>query len=90
MSIDYHHPPGDDSTNRLMTVKEAAAHLGCSTKNVYALIQQGLLPVIQIGIAKGYRIHSDDLAAFLRERRIQIETAKHIKPPRPRLRHIRL
>ena len=80
----------DEQSPRLLTVKEVAARLGCSSNNVYALINQGLLPVIRVGRSKGYRVDSADLELFLRQRRVQYEVVKPTSAPRPRLRHLKL
>ena len=80
----------DAQTHRLLTVKEVAARLGCSSNNVYALINQGLLPVIRVGRSKGYRVDSADRELFLRQGRVQYEVVKPMSAPRPRLRHLKL
>ncbi len=90
MRSERHSQAHDDLNGRLMTVKEVAVHVGCSQNNVYALINQGLLPVICVGRSKGYRIASADLEAFLRQRRVQNEAATPASSPRPRLRHLKL
>jgi excisionase family DNA binding protein len=85
MSTDAH----DQAAPRLMTVREVADRLGCSRANVYGLINRGLLPVIRIGKSKGYRVDSNDLGAFLRQRKVQYEADEPIAQ-RPRLKHIKL
>lgn len=73
----------------LMTVRDVAKFVGCSVANVYGLIETGELPVIAIGKTRGYRIDRHDLDEFLRRRKQQ-KFAAPPKPPRPKLKHIRL
>ncbi len=84
---------GDDGVaspdRRLLTIKEAAELLGCSTANVYALRATGQLSFVPIGRRKGYRIPPAEIDAFI-ERRREHPVAAPPKMPRPRLKHIRL
>lgn len=73
----------------LMTIRGVARFLGCSVANVYALIDAGELPVISIGTTRGYRVDWRDLDDFILRRKTT-KAAAGIKPPRPKLKHIRL
>ena len=80
-----------DEPPRLMTIKQTAILLGCSTANVYALIDSGELPVISVGKSRGYRIDQRDIEEFVSRRKTWKGGARQRVPlPRPRLRHIRL
>lgn len=75
----------------LLNVKRVAELLGCSQANVYALIEDGELPYVSIGSAKGYRIDPEDLQSFVAARKTQrIQRRPKRKPPKPQLKHIRL
>lgn len=75
----------------LLTVREAADRLHCSQNNVYALINDGLLPVVRVGRAKGYRIDPQDLQAFIDRQKETCQSSQSVvRPPRPRLKHIKL
>lgn len=75
---------------QLLSVKQAAARLGCSAANLYGLINRGELPFVRIGRSKGYRIDSRDLDAFVQERkRARPGAAARALPARPKLKHIR-
>lgn len=76
---------------RLLTVTEAATHLGCSRANVYGLINAGELPVVSVGKSRGYRIDRMDVEEFIQRRKTCKEGRKPTPPTtRPRLKHIRL
>ncbi len=76
---------------KLLTISEVAAALGCSTANVYRLIDTGELPVISVGQSRGYRIDRRDIDEFLKRRKTCNVSDKSLAPtPRPRLKHIRL
>ena len=81
--------PSPRTPATLLTVKEVAAILACSEKNVYSLIEGGQLPFVPIGQSKGYRIDHDDLSKFIAARKMQNEDRKP-KAPRPRLKHIKV
>jgi len=79
-----------ESLPSLLTIKEAAERLRCSQTNVYGLIDQGLLPYIRVGNAKGYRIDPRDLESFIQERKEAKTVAATKQPPnRPKLKHIK-
>jgi excisionase family DNA binding protein len=59
---------------RLLTVKEAFVDtLGLSLPMGYKAIREGLIPVVRIGTS--VRIHPEDLARFIEERRGRREAA---------------
>ncbi len=75
----------------LLTVREAASRLSCGLTNLYALIDEGLLPVVRVGKAKGYRIDVQDIERFIAERK----QSKHASgaaslQPHRKLKHLRL
>ena len=74
---------------QLLTVKQAAAVLGCSQTNVYALIGSGTLPVVPIGRSKGYRIDPRDLDGFVQSRKVRFQAPQTAKKA-TKLKHIRL
>lgn len=74
---------------KLLTVKQAAAWLGCSAANVYALISTGALAVVQVGSRKGYRVDLRDLDAFVQQRKFCLQPAK-APPPKAPLKHLKL
>ena len=76
---------------KLLTIAEVAELLGCSSANVYRLIDTGELPVITVGQSRGYRIDRRDIEEFLNRRKTRNVRDKAPAPtPRPRLKHIRL
>jgi len=52
---------------RLLTIREVAAQLGCSTKTVRRLITSGTLRAVRLG--RDWRIDDLDLRAFIEMRR---------------------
>ena len=82
---------GQDVNRKLCSVREAAQRLGCSATNIYALIDSGELPFVRIGKAKGYRIDTNDLDAFIEARKQTKQGTRRNRVPRlPRLKHIKL
>ena len=77
------------SDHCLLTIKQTAKQLACSEANVYALVGAGDLPFIRVGKRKGLRIDSRDLEEFIQSRKAQYQQARP-KPPRPRLKHIKI
>jgi excisionase family DNA binding protein len=76
---------------RLLRPREAAEALSVSLSGIYALIDSGKIPVIPTGAGgKGYRIHPDDLAEFVRSRRKGGVPSLFVERPRPPLRHLKL
>lgn len=88
-SFNRESPTDAQAQPQLLSVAEAAIVLACSESNVYALIESGDLPYVQIGKAKGYRIDVVDILAFIAERKKQ---KRCVKPnaPRTRLKHIKI
>ncbi len=69
---------------RLITVRQAAERLCCSAANVYALIEEGAIAIVQVGKRKGYRIDLRDLETFVSDRKYRYAV------PRPTQSHGRL
>jgi excisionase family DNA binding protein len=80
---------GNGNSPPMMTIKQVAEHLQCSSANVYSLINNGELPVVSVGARKGYRIDPQDLENFISRRKMQKE-GERVNRPRPRLKHIKL
>ena len=80
---------GDGSSSPMMTIKQVAEHLQCSSANVYTLITNGELPVVSVGTRKGYRVDPKDLENFISRRKMQKEGVR-VNRARPRLKHIKL
>ena len=57
----------DSCAVSLLTVPQAAAALAVSERTVRSMIAAGALPIVRVG--RAIRIHSDDLRAFVEERR---------------------
>jgi excisionase family DNA binding protein len=76
---------------QLLTVREAAVVLRCSATNVYSLIDNGELPFVRVGNAKGYRIDPRDIDEFIQQRK-QAKAGSRVNgtPARPKLKHIKL
>lgn len=74
---------------KLLTVKQAAARLGCCVTNVYALIASGALAVVQVGRRKGYRVDLRDLDDFVQQRKFCLQPATP-PPPKAPLKHLKL
>lgn len=73
---------------QLLTIKQAANRLCCSAANVYALIETGVLAVVQVGRRKGYRIDLRDLEAFIQSRKFRYEAPPVTKRTKA-LKHLR-
>ncbi len=73
----------------LLTVAQVAERLAISRSLVYELVARGELPYIPVGKSKAYRFDPEDIAVFIRARKVVNEGRK---PPvsRPRLKHIQL
>lgn len=56
---------------QLLSIKRAAERLSCSRANLYALIKDGKLPVVQVGTRKGLRVDVRDLDAFIQNRKFR-------------------
>jgi len=72
----------------LLTIKETAQRLCCSAACVYALVASGELPVVRIGLQKGYRVDVRDLDAFVSDRKFRYRP-QVAQLPRPKLTHLR-
>jgi excisionase family DNA binding protein len=70
----------------LLKLKDVAGRLDCSVSNVYALVREGKLPVLKVGLKKGLRVDEADLLAYLAKVRCEGAGAALL----PALRHIRL
>ena len=84
----------NDPTNndlQLLTVKQAAEKLCCSSANVYALIESGSLAIVTVGKRKGYRIDLRDLDSFVQGRKMRYQVPqKSTSSTRVNLKHLRL
>src|SRR5438270_7165703 len=49
----------------LLKLKDVAKLLDCSLSNVYALVSEGKLPVLRVGLKKGLRVDEADFLAYL-------------------------
>ena len=49
----------------LLKLKDVAKLLDCSLSNVYALVSEGKLPVLKVGLKKGLRVDEADFLAYL-------------------------
>ena len=81
------------TTPKLLRVSEVAERLNCAVSTVYSLIESGCLGHHR---CPGVRISEGQLASYLEETRQgtgtageNVDTAGR-RPPRPRLKHIRL
>ncbi|WP_027500433.1 helix-turn-helix domain-containing protein [Rhodococcus sp. UNC363MFTsu5.1] len=58
---------------RLLTVAQAAGHLGVSTKTVQRMYRAGEVPHVRLGTPPRWvRISQTDLDAFIARRRIEV------------------
>ncbi len=79
-----------DHQPRMFTVREVAMRLRVSPSLVYQLVEAGKLACHRIGTGRGaIRISLLDLDAYLQECRSERHTPMP-KPPRPRLKHLKL
>ncbi len=79
-----------DYQPRMSTVREVATRLRVSPSLVYQLVEAGKLACHRIGTGRGaIRISLLDLEAYLQECRSERHTPMP-KPPRPRLKHLKL
>ncbi len=74
----------------LLTVRDVADSLSVSQACVYALLKKGRLVAYRIGTGRGaIRIRQEDLDEYLKRCRTKrVEEAP--RPPRPRLKHLKL
>jgi excisionase family DNA binding protein len=52
----------------LLTINQAAAHLGVSRTQLYRFIRRGDLPVVRVG--ERLRVRPEDIAEYLEARRV--------------------
>lgn len=72
----------------MLRVKQVAETLGISSALVYELVSKGLLSCYRIGLGRGaIRFKDEDVQRYLETCRVEGE---HVKPARPRLKHIKL
>ena len=55
-------------TDKLLRVSAVSSRFDCSISYVYRLIDTGELKAVRIGIKKGLRVYSSDVAHFLEKR----------------------
>jgi excisionase family DNA binding protein len=60
--------------------REAAKHLGLTTRTLYRLVDDGLLPAYRMG--RVLRLKRDDIDAFIEASRVEPGSLKHLYPPR--------
>jgi excisionase family DNA binding protein len=74
----------------LLTVRQVAENLSVSQACVYALLKRGRLAAYRIGIGRGaIRIRQEDLDEYLQ--RCQTHNGEEApRPPRPKLKHLKL
>ncbi len=72
----------------LLTIKQAAQRLSCSAACVYALVASGELPVVRIGLQKGYRVDIRDLDAFVSDRKFRYRS-EAVRIPKAKFKHLR-
>lgn len=83
--------PGRSENYTLLTVKDAAARLNVSAATVYALIDSGKLSCHRIGVGRGViRISEADITAYLSDCHLEITGKPAPRPPRQKLKHIKL
>lgn len=49
----------------VLTVKQVAARLNCSTRHVYNLINENSLKCFKIGVSNGIRVYESDLEKIM-------------------------
>lgn len=79
-------PSGDEFC--LLTIKQAAGRLACSVAGVYALVASGDLPVVRVGVHKGYRVDIRDLETFVSDRKFRYRPSA-APIPRAKFKHLR-
>jgi excisionase family DNA binding protein len=58
-----------------LSIKDVAEHLNVGYKTVYRLVRQGEIPAAKVGGV--YRIHRDDLRAYLQEQKWQVAPSSY-------------
>lgn len=51
----------------VLTVKQVAERLGCSTRHVYNMINENKLNSFKFGVEKGIRVYESDLEKIMAE-----------------------
>ena len=75
----------------MMTIRDVAGRLKCAASTVYQLVETGKLGAFRIGPnGGGIRISEQQLEEYLESCRVAPQERIARKPPRPRLKHIRL
>ena len=75
----------------MLTVKETASRLNVSAASIYAMISVGKLGCHRIGVGRGaIRISEEHIAVLLESSAMNRGEATVRKPPRPRLKHLKL
>jgi excisionase family DNA binding protein len=72
----------------LLTIKQTAGRLACSIAGVYALVASGELPVVRVGVHKGYRVDIRDLETFVSDRKFRYRPSA-MPIPRTKFKHLR-
>jgi excisionase family DNA binding protein len=72
-----------DALPELLTLKQTAAVLGCSTRTLRRRIAEGALRASQVADRGGWVVQRDDLVAFLDARATLPRQAEPILPPPP-------
>lgn len=72
----------------LLTIKEAAERLRLSESCVYKLVASGELPVVRVGLQKGYRVDVRDLDAFVSNRKFRYRP-EPVRMPKAKFKHLR-
>lgn len=75
----------------MMTVREVAQRLRCAVSTVYQLIEVGKLGAFHIGRNRGaIRVSEEQLSEYLESSKSVPDAASVRKPPRSKLKHIKL
>jgi len=75
----------------MMKVREVAQRLCCAVSTVYQLIDTGKLGAFHIGRSGGaIRVSEEQLREYLESSRTVPNVPATRKPPRPKLKHIKL
>jgi excisionase family DNA binding protein len=67
----------ENTDQRALSLRDTAARLGCSERNVRRLVQAGELAAFRVGVARCVRVSADELAAFI-ARRTAAERANRV------------
>lgn len=64
-----------------LSIKDVAEHLSVEYKTVYRLVRQGEIPAAKVGGV--YRIHRDDLDAYIQQQKRQVAPSTPSEVPKP-------